>query len=83
MLEQRPGLKTGNVLSLKALGTLFYFKFNCLAFVQGLVSVHHDRREVDKNVFSGLPLDETVPLGSIEPLHCALFLHFLTTSSWD
>jgi len=71
------GLEAGNVFRLKALGTLFHFKFNCLAFVERFVSVHHDGGEVHENIFSGLALDESIALRSIEPLHCSLFLaHF-------
>ena len=70
-------LEAGNVLCLKALGTLFHFEFNCLAFVERFVSVHHDGGEVDENIFSGLALDESIALRSIEPLDCTLFLaHF-------
>jgi hypothetical protein len=67
-------LETCNVLRLKALGTLFYFELNSLPLVQRLIAVHHDRGEMDKNIFPGLPLDETITLRSIEPLHCSLFL---------
>jgi hypothetical protein len=56
------GLETGYVLRLKALRAFLYFKFHCLAFVQGLVSVHRDGREVDENILSCLPLDEAIPL---------------------
>jgi hypothetical protein len=69
-------LEACNVLSLEAFGTFRYFKFYGLTFVQGLVAVHLNRGEVDKNIFPGLPLDETVTLRSIKPLHCPLFLHF-------
>lgn len=70
-------LEAGNVLRLQALWTLFHFKFNCLAFVERLVSVHHDGGEVHENIFSGLALDESIALRSIEPLDCSLFLaHF-------
>jgi hypothetical protein len=30
---------------------------------------------VHEDIFTGLTLDETITLGGIEPLHCALFLH--------
>jgi len=55
-------LEAGNVLCLKALGALLNFKLHCLAFVEGLIAVHHDRREVDENILSCLPLDEAVAL---------------------
>jgi len=55
-------LEAGNVLCLKALGAFLHFKFHCLTFVERLVAVHHDGREVDKNILSCLPLDEAVAL---------------------
>ena len=69
-------LEAGNVLCLKAFGAFLYFKFHCLAFVERFVSVHHDRGEVHENIFTGLALDKTIALRSIEPLDCSLFLHF-------
>jgi hypothetical protein len=68
-------LEAGNVLCLKAFGAFFYFKFHCLTFVERFVSVHHDRREMYENIFTGLALDKTIALRSIEPLNCSLFLH--------
>jgi hypothetical protein len=68
-------LEAGNVLCLKAFGAFLYFKFDCLTFVERFVSVHHDRREVHENIFTGLTLDKTIALRSIEPLDCSLFLH--------
>src|SRR5580698_11537870 len=69
-------LEAGNVLCLKAFGAFLYFKFHCLAFVERFVSVHHDRGEMYENIFTGLALDKTIALRSIEPLNCSLFLHF-------
>src|SRR5580693_10373766 len=68
-------LEAGNVLCLKAFGAFLYFKFHCLAFVERFVSVHHDRGEVHENIFTGLTLDKTIALRSVEPLDCSLFLH--------
>ena len=70
-----PGLEAGNVLCLKAFRAFLDFKFNCLALVQGFISVHLNCGEVNKDILSGLALDEPVTLRSIEPLHCSLFLH--------
>jgi hypothetical protein len=69
-------LEAGNVLCLKAFGAFFYFKFHCLTFVERFVSIHHNRGEVYENIFTGLALDKTITLRSVEPLHCSLFLHF-------
>src|SRR5690348_4302834 len=70
------GLKAYDVLSLKALRTLFDFKFHSLPFIQGFVAVHLNGGEVHENVFPGLALNKSVALRSIEPLHSSLFLHF-------
>jgi hypothetical protein len=75
------GLKAGNVFRLKTFGALFDFEFNRLAFIERLVAIHRDRGEVHEYVFTGLALNETIAFGSIEPLHCALFLHFAFLSS--
>src|SRR5437899_191496 len=72
-------LEACDVLRLKALRALLYFKLHRLAFIEGLVAVHHDGGEVYEDIFSGLALDEPVALRSIEPLHCSLFLHFRTS----
>lgn len=53
-------LEAGNVLCLKAFGAFLYFKFHCLAFVERFVCVHHDRGEVNENIFTGLALDKTI-----------------------
>src|SRR5467141_2523222 len=68
-------LEACNVLSLKALRALLHFKLDCLTFVEGLVTVHHDRGEVHENILSGLTLDKSEPFRSIKPFHCSLFLH--------
>src|SRR6266404_4382196 len=68
-------LEACNVLSLKALRALLHFKLDCLTFAEGLVTVHHDRREVHENILSSLTLDESEPFRSIKPLHRSLFLH--------
>jgi hypothetical protein len=69
-------LETGNVLRLKAFGAFLDFKFHCLTFVERFVPIHHDRGEMNENIFAGLTLDKTIALRSVEPLHCSLFLHF-------
>jgi len=70
-------LGSGDVLCLKSLRALFHLKLNSLTLVQRPVAVHLDRGEMYENVFSRLPLYEPITLGSIEPLHSSLFLHFL------
>jgi len=68
-------LEACDVLCLKAFRTLLHLEFNCLTLIQGLVTVHLNGGEVYEYIFTGLTLDESVALRSIEPLHCSLFLH--------
>ena len=68
-------LETCNVLCLKALGAFGHFKLDCLTLVQGLVTIHLNCGEMHENILSGLPLDESVTLRSVKPLHRSLFLH--------
>src|SRR5689334_719616 len=68
-------LKASYVLRLKPLRTFLHFKFHRLTFIEGLVAFHSDCGEMNENIFSGLALDESIALRSIEPLYCALFLH--------
>ena len=62
------GLKTGNLLnlgdvfSLKPFGSLFDLKFDKLAFVQRLVSVHLDSGEVNEDILSRLALNKPITL---------------------
>jgi len=73
-------LEADYVLGLQALRALLDFKFDGLAFVEGLVALGLDRRKVDENILPGLALDETVSLAGVEPLHSSLFFHFSVTS---
>jgi hypothetical protein len=67
-----------NVRGLQALGAADNFELDRLAIVQALVSLRHDRGEVDENVLSGLALDETKALAGVKPLDCSLFFaHFI------
>ena len=61
-------LQTGYILGLQTLGALLDFELNGLAFVEALVPVSLDRREVHENIFTGLALDETITLCCVKPL---------------
>jgi hypothetical protein len=65
-------LQADDVLGLKTLRSLLHFKFNRLAFIQTLVTVSLDRREVHEHIFTGLALDETIAFCRVEPLDCTL-----------
>jgi hypothetical protein len=73
-------LESGDVRGLQALGALRHFEFNGLSFVQRLVTLGLNRREVYEDVFAGLALDESKALASIEPLYCTLFFHGINVS---
>jgi hypothetical protein len=68
-------LEASHVRSLQTLGALGDLELNRLTFVERLVSIRHDCREMDKDVFAGLALNEAKTLASIEPLYCSLFFH--------
>ena len=70
------GLDSLNVFGLQALGALGDAELYRLALLEALESARLDGREMHENIFPCLTLDEPVALRSIEPLHCALFLHF-------
>src|SRR6266568_487286 len=59
----------------QAFGPLRAFKLNGLTLIEGLVAVFQDGGEMNKHILSAGPLDESVTLGSIEPLHYTLFFH--------
>src|SRR5208282_6239305 len=67
------GLESDDVLSLKALRALLDFKLHGLPFVEALVPLGLDRREMHEDILTGLALDESVALCRIKPLHCTLF----------
>ena len=69
------GLEASHVRCLQTLGALGDLELNGLTFVQRLVSIRHDCREMDEDVFAGLALNEAKTLASIEPLYCSLFFH--------
>src|SRR5439155_3184371 len=61
-----------HVRGLCALGALHDLELDLLTLGQRLVSVHRDRREVDKDVLATLTLDEPIALLVREPLDGAL-----------
>src|SRR6266404_9189745 len=54
----RLSLRVSDVLGLQTLGAALYLELNFASLLQRLVSVHLDRREVDKYVFAIGSLDE-------------------------
>ena len=49
------------------------FELDGRTFLKATITVSLDRRKVDENIFSTLPLDKTIPLAGVEPLHGSLF----------
>src|SRR5581483_2358578 len=61
-----------DVRRLQPLGTFQQFELNHFAFIQGAVAVLLDHGKMDEYVLASGALDESVSLGSVEPLHCTL-----------
>src|ERR1700675_4951078 len=75
--KRRRVLQTDYVLCLKTLWSLLHFEFYRLTFVQALVAVSLNRREMHEHILTGLALNEPKTLCRVEPLHCSLFFsHF-------
>jgi hypothetical protein len=65
-----------NVLGLQSLGSLLHFELDLLPFVQRLITVALNGREVHKNILSRLALDKSIALRRVEPLNgTLLFAH--------
>lgn len=73
-------LESRDVRRLKALGAFGDLELNCLAFVERLVPVRHNRGEMHKYVLTGLALNEAKSLAGVEPLYCTLFFHVISYS---
>jgi hypothetical protein len=66
-------LDSFDVLCLGAFGSLGDRELYSLAFFKVAVSVAHNGAKMDKDIAAGITLNETVSLGTVEPLHNALF----------
>jgi len=64
-----------NIGGVEALGTLLTFKLDGFAFGQSLITFCLNGGEMDKDIFTTRALNESEPLGSVEPLDDALFPH--------
>src|SRR5271166_3723039 len=71
----RRRLDARDVSGLEPLGTLGHIELHGFALIQAPVSRLLDGREMDEHVLPGRALNETVSLGSVEPLDCAFFSH--------
>src|SRR5258708_37118595 len=68
-------LRVIDVLGLQTFGSALYLELYFASLLQRLVTVHLDRREVDKYVFAIGPLNEPIALGGVEPFHSTFFSH--------
>src|SRR5262245_4792870 len=65
----------GDLCSLHTLWTARHCDLNSGTFVQTPIALRLNRGEVYEYVFSVLPLNEAIPFGCVEPLHCTFFFH--------
>jgi len=75
--RQLGGLEPDDVLGLKAFGALLDLELDSLPFIEALVTLGLDRREVHEDVLAGRALDKTIALCSVKPLYCTLFFGHL------
>src|SRR5258708_6200141 len=75
LMDRQAGSGAVHILGLQALGTLFDFELHLGPFLEGPVSGHLDRGEVDKHILAAGPLDESIALGGVKPFHGTLFSH--------
>ncbi len=71
----RRRLHARDVSGLKPLRAFGYIELHGFALIQAPIARLLDRREVDEHILPGRALNETVPLGSVEPLNCPFFSH--------
>jgi hypothetical protein len=62
-----------DVRGLKAFGALDHFEFDCRTLLEVAIALALNGGIVDKHVFTLVALDESVPLGRIEPLDSSSF----------
>ncbi len=63
-----------DVLGLGALGTVNDLEFNLFSLGQSLIPISRNRTVVNKDVLFTRLLDESIPLGVVEPLNLARYL---------
>src|SRR5487761_55522 len=72
-------LEADDGFRLQALGSLFHFEFNGLAFVESLIPLGLNGAVMHEDVLAALTLDEPVAFAGIEPLYRSLFFTQLLT----
>lgn len=71
---RKRALQNSDVVGLWAFLSLYLNEGNALAFLQGLESVTDDGTEMNKQIATFFPLDETITLCLIEPLDGSFLL---------
>jgi len=59
----------------QALGPLLQLELDRLAFVQRTIPIRLDRGKMNKDIFTGRALYESVPFCPVEPLDYTFFFH--------
>jgi len=72
-------LEADDGFRLQALGSLFHFKFNGLAFGEGLIALRLNGAVMHEDVLAALTLDEPIALAGVKPLYRSLFFTQLLT----
>lgn len=65
-------LQLNDVCRLESLRSPYDFELDGRTFLKATITVSLDRRKVDEDVLTTLPLDETIPLAGVEPLNGSL-----------
>ena len=65
-------LELNNVCRLESFRALDDFELDRGTFLKAPISVTLDRRKVDEDVLTTLPLDKTIPFAGVEPLYGSL-----------
>src|SRR5262249_59447831 len=68
-------LDLGNVAGLRAFGTVNDLELHCLAFLERPEPVALNGRVVHEDIAASVTLDESVPLGVVEPLDFSCDAH--------
>src|SRR5215469_5673169 len=66
-----------HICGLQTFWTFGHFELHFRALFETAIAIGLNGGEVYKDIFSILPLDESVALGRVKPFHCAFFFHVL------
>lgn len=72
MIRSPEVLQLNHICRLESLRALDDLKLDRGTFLKAPITVSLDRRKVDKDIFTTLPLDKTIPFAGIEPFDSSL-----------